>query len=643
MFPTKTELLSIFPQATTYGELLRARYLAPLNKAANISRELQEAVLKSLHWYFTIDRKERAPTVVVDEAMADQFHEIVARIMAHIDVETIASFDAHEICPEVRQALLSYKVTKGHSAVSINAIDHDQGLVQVTYFVHGDPPTERFFLDGREARPVFEKYRACTYFRRRLLRERIAWLPATTEKSLNIQLNGKPALITLGMQSFVAADISVAESRNKKLLEARLAFPPDNLRRQRLPLNRSGIKGRLLLWLACLQPFKRRYQQAWILIDRESDSDDNAEELYRWIRKHRPEINVWFLLAPNSADWKRLKKEGFRLVPPGLKRKILLVNAENIISSHVEYSKGILSRNYLGSILTCKYSFVPHGISKDDVSHWLNPQCYDYIATASPAEYRSFIDNDTPYSYTKKEVHLTGFPRQDRIDEISSQMSQDEVRKLLVMPTWRAALVDARSKMSRDSRDQVFNCEYMSRWREFLNSDALRELAEQSGIRVVFMLHHNARPFLYAFSPPRHVEVIDCFSKKIMCESVALVTDYTSVAFEMARLRRPTFYYQFDREAFYGGSHNWRKGYFDYERDGFGPVATTQEALLVHIREFLENAGRSSEKLLSRMREAMPFVDGFSCARVFSGIANLRKPLAVSHGVGSEPKNNTAN
>lgn len=629
MFPTKTELLPIFTQTTTYCELLRSRYLEPLNKTADISREMQEAVLKSLHWYFTIDRKERAPTVVVDESMADQFHDIIAQVMAYIDVETVVSFDVHEMCPEVRQALLSYKGTNGHSAVSINAVDHDQGLVQVTYFVHGDPPTERFLVDGCEVYPVFEKYRACIYFRRKLLRERIAWLPVTTEKSLNIQLNGQPALITLGMENIVAVDLPVAESINEKLLEARLAFPLGNLR-HKLPLNRSGIKARLLLWLACLHPFRRRYQKSWVLIDRESNSDDNAEELYRWIRKHHPEINIWFLLEPNSADWRRLKEEGFRLVPPGLKRQILLVNAENVISSHVEYSKGSFSRSYLGLVMTSKYSLVPHGISKDDVSHWLNPQCYDYIATTSPAEYHSFIDDDTPYSYTAKEVYLTGFPRQDRIDEILSQVPQEKICKLLVMPTWRAVLVNARSKMSRDSHDQVFNCEYVSRWRDFLNSDALRELAEQSGIRVVFMPHNDARPFLYAFSPPRHVEVIDSFSKQIMCESIALVTDYTSVAFEMARLRRLTFYYQFDRKAFYGGSHNWRKGYFDYERDGFGPVAITQEELIFYIRDFLSNTGSSSEKFLSRMREAMPFVDGFSCARVFNGIVNLRKPVAVS-------------
>ena len=56
-----------------------------------------------------------------------------------------------------------------------------------------------------------------------------------------------------------------------------------------------------------------------------------------------------------------------------------------------------------------------------------------------------------------------------------------------------------------------------------------------------------------------------------------LVTDYSSIAFNAAYLERPVVYYQFDADDVLEGGHVGRRGYFDYRRDGFGPVADSQD------------------------------------------------------------------
>lgn len=48
-------------------------------------------------------------------------------------------------------------------------------------------------------------------------------------------------------------------------------------------------------------------------------------------------------------------------------------------------------------------------------------------------------------------------------------------------------------------------------------------------------------------------------------EGSMMITDYSSVAFEFAYLRKPIVYYQFDKKAFFE-KHTYRKGYFDYEK-----------------------------------------------------------------------------
>ena len=54
--------------------------------------------------------------------------------------------------------------------------------------------------------------------------------------------------------------------------------------------------------------------------------------------------------------------------------------------------------------------------------------------------------------------------------------------------------------------------------------------------------------------------------------------DYSSKAVDAAYLYKPSMYFQFDRDEFLNGSHSGVSGYFDFARDGFGPVCETSES-----------------------------------------------------------------
>lgn len=620
----------------TYKEVLLDNYLSPLDEAAcnsgAVPRNLQLILLESLHWYFTTDREERAPTAVVNEPMAVEFHDIVGQIMGHINIETIASLDSPEISTEIKHALLSYKKNDCHSPVAIDAIDHDQRLVRMTYFVHGKTPSETFIIDGCDTKPTFAKYRACNYFRRMLFRQRIVWLPYTHERNIEVLLDGKLTEIVLGKQNLIADETTASSFGQELLTKAVLTFSLGKGGQQRLPFNLSGLNARILCWLARLPPVRNRFEKAWVFADHEDSAEDNAEHLYRWIKQNHPGINIWFLLTKNSTDWERLAAEGFRLVPPGLKRKLLILNSDHIISSHTVYKDGGFDRERYGDLMRWRFTFLQHGIIKDDLSHWLSNQPFDIFVTSSPDEYASIVDDDTPYTYTAREVRRTGLPRHDRLLRYAAEVAPSEVKVLLVMPTWRSGLVDPKgSQSSRDGLVSTFaDSEYVKYWGAFLQDTELHELLLKHGMKLVFLLHPGAAQYRHVFSAPASVEIgtpatVDF--QRLLSRSIALVTDYTSVAFEFALLRRTVFYCQFDRESFYGGGHTGRQGYFCYERDGFGPVALNQNDLLMQIRRFLENGSRPGPEYLARMEHALPDADGHSCERVFQSIINIREPI----------------
>ena len=58
-------------------------------------------------------------------------------------------------------------------------------------------------------------------------------------------------------------------------------------------------------------------------------------------------------------------------------------------------------------------------------------------------------------------------------------------------------------------------------------------------------------------------------------KAMVMITDFSTVAFDFAYLKKPLIYYQFDNNYHF----DVESGYFDYDEMGFGPVAKTSEEL----------------------------------------------------------------
>jgi hypothetical protein len=633
---------AVWADKATYGATLTERYLRPLEEARArlnaVPRSLQQTILLDLQWYFSTDLRERAPTAVVTEPMAVEFHRLVREIMAHIDVEAIATLASSIASLEIRHALLSYKQLRCHSQVALDAYDADQGLLRLSYYLHGDRPSEAVQLDGEARDPIYSKYRACNFFRRTLLYERILWVDIRSAETISVRLDGAHEALTVESPAFISPATSNPPHEGAILQRVRSSLkPPCKAIRQTLPTGLQGLKVRLVHSIARCPFIRQKFANAWVFVDRIESADDNAEHLYRWVRSHHPEINAWFVLLRSAWDWERLSQEGFRLISPGWLSKLLVLNSEQIISSHTDYRDGKFSRELYGSLMNWRFAFLQHGVIKDDLSHWLSNQPFDLFLTTSPAEHASIVADDTPYTYTDREVRRTGLPRHDALQRAAEATPQSHIDLLLVMPTWRGSLVDNRAA-ERGVQDLMVafgQSEYAKRWHALLSNDELRELSLRYRKTIAFMPHPNAVPFVEAFNLPAYVQIITAQTSDVrntFCRTSVFITDYTSVAFTMAFLRRIVFYYQFDREAFYGGGHNWREGYFNYERDGFGPVATNEDQLMGDLRAHFAHGARLDPEYLSRMERAMPERDSRSCERTFQSILDIRKPLAGRRG-----------
>jgi len=262
-----------------------------------------------------------------------------------------------------------------------------------------------------------------------------------------------------------------------------------------------------------------------------------------------------------------------------------------------------------------------HGVTKDDLSAWLNTKVIDCFVTAAKPEYKSIALDNNKYKFTSKEVVLTGFPRHDNL--IKKNHSNN--KSIMIMPTWREYLNELTVENSHKFRDTT----YGKAWISLLHSDFLRDMSEKEGYKLRFFPHPNIKKFLKEFDMPDYIELLLDSTESIQVlfqTSDLLLTDYSSVAFEMAILEKQTIYYQFDHQEIFAGAHTYEKGYFNYEKDAFGAICYTQERVIDELKSFVENRGEVNPIYLNRMRNFFAYHDTDNSKRVFEAIINLYSP-----------------
>ncbi len=257
-------------------------------------------------------------------------------------------------------------------------------------------------------------------------------------------------------------------------------------------------------------------------------------------------------------------------------------------------------------LIRFKFVFLQHGVIKDSLADWLNKpnKNIDLFVTSAPRELQSILDDE--YGYEENQLILTGLPRWDAYRQ---EADQDSKKVIYLMPTWRQYLAPGyRWNAPTISATNLISSEFANstyyRFFQSLLSDArLHELLERYDYILKFAPHPRTAgaPF---FGSDR-VEVLQPESfaySDAFKEMGLLITDYSSVSFNMAIMHKPVIYCQFDHEEFYS-NHTGKKSYYSYESDGFGPIAYSKESLIDLIERYLENGLRIEEQYEKRIEE----------------------------------------
>lgn len=599
-------------------------YLAALKDYAERHKKIpafvQWTVLYEATWLLKALINQSTVTNLLSEKERRQFLDTFRDIFQYISDDHIMSFNLAGAWFYHKTAMLSLFKQKNasHQIVYIERVDADRKLICLRYFCHKEQK-EEVYIDQKLVTPSYEKTKGHTLFDEPILQERNLWIPVNgLWQDVRIFIDGKPTKLSLKGEQNVLFDLDKIFKKFKKP-----AVDPKLL----------NWHDRALRWLAQRKPIVSYFGNSWLLMDRDTQADDNAEHFYQYIKTSKPNINTFFVLQKKSHDWKRLKKKGFRLLPfGGIRHKLALLTCKNVISSHADlYVFGYLPTNKFGDMINYKTTFLQHGMTMQNISKWINGKNLDCLISCAGMEHKAFIEAGNEYNYGQREVKLGGFARHDELLRRNSETVPSKT--ILIMPTWRASLV---GKQKGKSNRRALNPDFMQslyaqRWSSLLQSEKLKTLVEKYGYRVVFFPHANTQPYMKQFKVPKHIECISHSHVKIQdlfVNSDIMITDYSSVACEMAYLKKAVLYYQFDAEEFLGGAHMLRKGYFDFTNHGFGPVENEESKLIKRLDEVCKNAGRPTKLYESRMKHFFPHRDGKNCERIFEAITALHNSTA---------------
>ncbi|GIP42108.1 minor teichoic acid biosynthesis protein GgaB [Paenibacillus sp. J45TS6] len=369
--------------------------------------------------------------------------------------------------------------------------------------------------------------------------------------------------------------------------------------------------------------FKALYKkEIWLFMDRQHKADDNAEHLFKYSQTQKDRIKKIFVINENSSDYSRMKKIG-KVIPFGSYRhKIMVLITKNIISSHAEdwvFNPFNSMSKYYRNLMNSNFIFLQHGIMHNDLSSWLNKynKNIKLFTTTTEREYEAILNGK--YTYDRNVVKLLGLTRYDNLYNYANDSNKSK-KQILISPTWRNHLVTHLNQSNGERKySKTFkHSEYFSMYNNLINDARLNEMANKLGYSIIFLPHPNIRQQIEDFDINDNIQISfgDDGYQKLLVESSLLVTDFSSLAFDFAYLRKPVIYFQFDE-------NHIAPDYFSYEQDGFGPVFNTYEETVNSIIEHMKNNCNLDMTYLDRINQFYTFNDNQNCKRVYEEIKKL--------------------
>ena len=359
----------------------------------------------------------------------------------------------------------------------------------------------------------------------------------------------------------------------------------------------------------------------WVICDYEDEARDNGYYFYKYLREKQPQQNAVYAINKKSPDYEKVKSLGKVVKYGSLKHWILYLTASKNISSQ-KGGKPNAAVCYLlevYGIIKNKRMFLQHGIIKDNLPylHYKNTKM-SFFTVSTKREY-DYVCQE--FGYPDGVIQQVGLCRYDTL------INEAKGETILIMPTWRQWIAhETTNSKIAENVESFVDTNYCKSWIEFLSSETLDDICRKYNKKIIFYPHRNMQKFINDFNSIKKEYITiatwpEYDVQTLLKECDMLVTDYSSVAMDVAYLNKPVVYYQFDYEQF----RKWHleEGYFSYENDGFGPVRYNLKDAIDSVESYAKNNFKLEAKYQKRIDNFFDLRDKKNCERTYLKIKEL--------------------
>ena len=366
--------------------------------------------------------------------------------------------------------------------------------------------------------------------------------------------------------------------------------------------------------------YRKKYRTIWLICEEPKEARDNGYHFFRYMCLYQPQQKCVYAIKRKSVDYEKVKKLGMVIEYGSIQHWLAYFLCEYNISSQKggKPNAAICSFMELNNYFHTCNIFLQHGVIINNL-RWLysDRSKIDKFITSTVPETEYIIAN---FGYPKDCICLTGMPRFDALHRI-----QIVPNRILIMPTWRYWF-NLKSKQNARTDIDFESSEYLRCWTDLLTNSEMNRLIREYRLEVIFYPHRNMQNHIRTFEHLETSVVIASWEKydiqDLLKSSAMMITDYSSVFFDMVYMKKPIIFYQFDEDKY--REYQYGEGYFNYHHNVFGNTYSSNEQVVRKIEEMAACGFKPSKDFLEEHERIFKYWDEDNSKRIFNMLLDAR-------------------
>ncbi|MDN6836215.1 MAG: CDP-glycerol glycerophosphotransferase family protein, partial [Lactococcus lactis] len=340
---------------------------------------------------------------------------------------------------------------------------------------------------------------------------------------------------------------------------------------------------------------------------------DSSYYFFDYVYKNKKHDEFYYIIQPDSPEMRNLVDKKDKVIYfMSFKYFVYMFAAKLLVSSDTKrnsYNLKLKKSKLARALTNKKLVYLQHGVNglKRVPDFHKKRDVFDMVIAPSEFEKQMIVED---WGYDETEVVTTGLARWDGLIDKTDEIPY---RQIFLMPTWR-------TWMDGMEKDKFKESEYFKSYNEFLSSKKLHALLDEYNVKVKFFLHPKFRDYIDLFdSSSPNIEkfgFLEAPIDEMIMKSSLMISDYSSVIWEMFYLQKPCVFFHFDKDKYleYEGS------YMDFDTDLFGDVAYGTSDLINIIEYYIRNGFTEKNEYAEMRNDYFTFMDHHNSERIYEAI-----------------------